>query len=780
MCGRPPSNDCPQRETFPVTAALNSANDSMIPLREALLHYWGYDSFRPLQAEAMRAVVEQRDSVVVLPTGGGKSICFQAPAVTMPGLAVVVSPLISLMKDQVDALIECGIPAAGVNSSLPPRELLRVAERVRKGQLKLLYVAPERLCTEKMLAFLDDAQVSFFAIDEAHCISAWGHDFRPEYRMLKQLRARFPKAGVHAYTATATQQVRDDIIQQLGLRNAEQLVGSFDRPNLVYRVVRKSEILKQVRQVIDSHPGESGIVYCISRREVDDIADALRRAGYKARPYHAGLSDSDRHQHQDEFLNDKIEIVVATVAFGMGIDKSDVRFVVHTGAPKSIEHYQQETGRAGRDSLDADCWLFWTVANFITWRKMLSDLPADAYRQSDESLRSMERFCNGVVCRHKSLVEHFGQSYVGDNCGACDVCLEQLELMGESKVLSQKILSCVVRLKESFGAGYVAQVLTGSQEARIMDSGHDQLSTYGLLKEHSKSHVQDWIEQLASQAYLKRVKVGTGEFQVLAVTPEGWQVLRGEVTPQLLKPAEKKAKPAKASRTSEASWEGVDRGLFDVLRGVRRQLATDRNVPPFVVFADTTLRDLALRRPTTLEGFRHAHGVGDKKTADYGEVFIEAIRAHCEEHGLTSEQGQFPEVVAPRSPSPARESERRREQPVEAKPVSTLASKQMAFDMFQKGRRLEEVMAATNRATSTVSEYLVEFIHEMEISDPEPWVDAATFGRVMVAARTVGIEKLRPLFDALEGTVTYDTLRVAVACLNHLRPEEAEAALMEP
>ena len=787
------------------TTSRVTAADPMAALRDALLHYWGYDSFRPLQAEAMRAVVEHRDSVVVLPTGGGKSICFQAPAVTMRGLAIVVSPLISLMKDQVDALIECGIPAACVNSSLPQRELLRVADRVRRGELKLLYVAPERLCTEKMLAFLDDAKVSFFAIDEAHCISAWGHDFRPEYRMLKLLRARFPKAGVHAYTATATQQVRDDIIEQLGLQDAEQLVGSFDRPNLVYRVVRKSDVLKQVRQVIDSHPGESGIVYCISRREVDDIAEALTRAGYRARPYHAGLSDIDRHKHQDEFLNDDAEIVVATVAFGMGIDKSDVRFVVHTGAPKSLEHYQQETGRAGRDGLDADCWLFWTVANFITWRKMLSDLPPDAYKQSDESLRSMERYCNSVVCRHKALVEHFGQTYrspqsrrmdapsvrassadeagspadadgrgvhptdsaagtiPSDNCGACDVCLDQLEIVADSKVLSQKILSCVVRVKESFGAGYVAQVLTGSQEARILENGHDQLSTYGLLKESPTSHVRDWIEQLASQGFLVR----TGEYNVLAVTPKGWEVLRGEASPQLLKPAAKKTKAARGTRTEAASWEGVDRALFDVLRGVRRQLAADRNVPPFVVFADTTLRDLARRRPTTLESFRHSHGVGDKKTADYGAIFTEAIRNHCAERGQSTDIAD-----ANDSPRDPRGRTPRAAEPVSEKAVATLASKQNAFDMFQEGRTLEEVMAATSRAKSTVSEYLAEFIEQTQLSDPTPWVDLATFDRVRAASRLSPDGRLKPIFESLEGTVSYDAIRIALACLQHEPPAD--------
>ena len=294
---------------------MSATTEPMTPLRDALLRYWGYDSFRPLQAEAMQAVVEHRDSLVVMPTGGGKSICFQAPAVTMPGIAIVVSPLISLMKDQVDTLRECGISAACVNSAQTAAERQQIAADIRSGNLKLLYVAPERLCTQKMLDFLADVEVSLIAIDEAHCISAWGHDFRPEYRMLRQLRERFPKVGVHAYTATATEQVRRDIVEQLGLESAELLVGSFDRPNLVYKVVRRKEVLKQVREVIDANPNESGIVYCISRREVDELAEALRRAGYKAKPYHAGLSDQERHKHQDEFLNDDIQIVVATVAF---------------------------------------------------------------------------------------------------------------------------------------------------------------------------------------------------------------------------------------------------------------------------------------------------------------------------------------------------------------------------------------------------------------------------------------------------------------------------------
>ena len=721
--------------------------DSSTPLREALFKYWGYDSFRPLQAEAMQAVVEHRDSVVVLPTGGGKSICFQAPAVTMPGLAVVVSPLISLMKDQVDALRECGIPAACVNSSQPASERQRIATAIRRGELKLLYVAPERLCTDKMLDFLKDANVAFIAIDEAHCISAWGHDFRPEYRMLRQLREHFPNVGVHAYTATATEQVRQDIIEQLGLKSAELLIGSFDRPNLVYRVQRRSDVLKQVRSVIDAYPGESGVIYCISRREVDELADSLQRAGYKTRPYHAGLSDADRHKHQDEFLNDDVQIVVATVAFGMGIDKSNVRYVIHTGAPKSLEHYQQETGRAGRDGLEASCWLLWTVGNFVTWRKMLGDLPDDAFRQADHSLKSMERFCNGVVCRHKVLVEHFGQTYDKENCGACDVCLEQLDQVTDPLILGQKILSCVVRVKESFGAEYVAQVLTGSQEARIIDNGHDKLTTWGLLKDEKKNHVRDWIEQLASQGYLDRV----GEYNVLAVTATGRLLLRGESTPRLLKSAVKKSTASRATKSEAASWEGVDTNLFEVLRQLRRQIATEHNVPPFIVFGDKTLRDLARQRPTTLDGFRLIHGVGDKKTAEYGTTFIEAIQRHGGAPGL-------PPIVSPPAAKPAR--------PVASTDeVSISPAQQHAFDLFKEGKSLEEVAATVDRAVSTVCQYLVDFINHTQLSDPFPWVDAETFARVREARKQLPDNKLRPVFDALGGTVPYNSISIAMACL---------------
>ncbi len=726
-------------------------------LTDVLQQYWGYDSFRPLQAEAMQAVLEHRDSVVVLPTGGGKSICFQAPAMAMPGLAVVVSPLISLMKDQVDALTECGISAACINSSMSNAERLQVANLIRAGRLKLLYVAPERLCTEKMLDFLESIQVSFFAIDEAHCISAWGHDFRPEYRMLQQLRIRFPGIGVHAYTATATEHVRQDISTQLGLRDPEWLIGSFDRPNLIYRVQRKSDVQKQVRAVIDAHPGESGIVYCISRREVDELAQLLVRAGYKTRPYHAGLPDTDRIKHQDEFLNEDTQIIVATVAFGMGIDKSNVRYVIHTGAPKSLEHYQQETGRAGRDGLEAECWLLWSSSNFITWRKMQEELPEEAKNHALECLKGIERFCTGIVCRHKALVEHFDQAYETPNCNACDVCLDQLDLVSEPLVIGQKILSCIVRVKESFGADYVAQVLVGSKEARILDNGHDELSTYGLLKEERKEAVRDWIEQLGSQGFIERV----GEYNTLSVTTAGWKLLKGQADVRLLKPSKKKSASERSTKIELTSWEGVDRALFEVLRGLRRRVAEEHGVAPFIVFADTTLRDLARRRPTSLVNFRQVHGIGEKKTADFGSLFIDVIRDHCEQQQLTTDVSAQSESTPRPKASPAAK-------PAAAKDALSLSSaKQLAFDLFKTGKSIEQVAEATSRSVSTAHDYLIDYLGVTVQEDPAPWVTEAEFARIREAAQTVGLERLKPIFDELNQTIPYDQIRIAVACLRN-------------
>jgi ATP-dependent DNA helicase RecQ len=599
-------------------------------LKEAIKRYWGYDQFRPLQREAMEAACTGRDSVVVLPTGGGKSLCYQVPAVTLPGLTVVVSPLISLMKDQVDDLKECGVAAARIDSSLTAGERRQVEAAILHGKLKLLYVAPERLVTETFIGLLRRVELSLLAIDEAHCISLWGHDFRPEYRQLGTLRDLFPKAAIGAYTATATEPVRRDIAEQLHLKDPQVLVGSFDRPNLVYKVRPRNNLLRQVREVLEGHRGESGIIYCIRRADVDQMCASLTAKGYRAAPYHAGLSDEDRRQNQEAFVQDKVQTIVATIAFGMGIDKSNVRYVIHAGMPKSLEHYQQESGRAGRDGLEAECCLFYGGGDYSTWKGLLGDMEPQAREIALTKLSRMYHHCTSGLCRHAAILEYFGQSLGKTECGACDVCLGEIDTIPDGQVTSQKILSCILRVNERFGAGYVAQVLTGSREARVLENGHDRLSTYGLLKDCDRGVVLDWIEQLIGQGHVAK----TGDFNVLAVTATGWEVVRGKLTPRLMKPvvrAQKKEKKV-ASAVKGDSWEGVDHGLFEALRSVRSGLAQKKGLPAYVIFTDAALRDMARRKPSTPEDFLQVKGVGEVKCRQYASVMLEAIRKYLATH----------------------------------------------------------------------------------------------------------------------------------------------------
>jgi len=598
-------------------------------LAAVLEQYWGYSSFRPLQREAMDAVMARRDSIVVLPTGGGKSLCFQAPALLLDGVALVVSPLISLMKDQVDTLVGNGVPAACVHSGLDPAAKADAARGIRDGRFRLIYVAPERLVGEgrdSFFALLGRQPVSFLAVDEAHCISQWGHDFRPEYRQLATLRQRWPDIAVHAFTATATGRVRRDIATQLQLRDPAELVGSFDRPNLVYRVVARATLKKQLQDTLARHRGESGIIYCQSRREVDALTEWLVESGVRAVPYHAGLSDTDRHRHQDAFLNEDADVVVATVAFGMGIDRSDVRFVAHAGAPQSLEHYQQESGRAGRDGLEAECVLFYSAADFLRWRVMFER--SGEWSEARQSLlREMERYALSVGCRHKRLIGYFGERYEKDECGACDYCLGELEPVAEATTVARKILSAVARVGQRFGAAHITNVLRGSEAEGVTSRGHQSLSVFGLFRDAPTDEVRGYIDQLVAHDLLRQTDDG---FPTLQLTAGGLALMKSaDAQPDLelvrqRKP--KKDKPQPRSRAEIVSWDGVDKDLFEALRALRLRLARDRGVPPYVVFHDTTLRELARQKPTTIDALRHIYGMGEKKAGDYGDVVIDAIR----------------------------------------------------------------------------------------------------------------------------------------------------------
>jgi ATP-dependent DNA helicase RecQ len=592
-------------------------------IEDILRKYWGYDRFLPLQKEAMECVCSGRDSIIVLPTGGGKSLCFQAPALLLPHLTLVISPLISLMKDQIDSLLENGISAGRLDSTMSHPERNKAYDLIRERRLKLLYVSPERLMIEGFLDFLKNHGVSSIAIDEAHCVSMWGHDFRPEYRQLRVLKEALPGIPVGAYTATATEHVRRDIAGQLQLDNPEILVGLFDRPNLMYRSRRRTNSLKQIRDVLDRHKGESGIIYCIRRADVDEMSRALTDQGYRIAPYHAGMPDEARKRSQDAFIEDEVDIIAATVAFGMGIDKSNVRYVIHAAMPKSLEHYQQESGRAGRDGLEAECVVFYSGSDYLIWKRILEESESQSIDIGKTKLGQMYRYCSGVACRHRAILGYFGQHLDKDNCRACDICLGEIEGVPDALVVAQKILSSIVRQGERFGAEYTAGVLTGSREDRILANKHDRLSTYGLLKDSTRAVVRDWIEQLAEQECIER----TEDYGVLKLTERGRRVLKGLDSPLLLEAPMKKV-VAKLS-VAKDSWEGVDHKLFERLRLLRRRLAKQRAVPAYIVFTDATLRDLARKRPITRDALLNVAGIGIKKLEQYGEELLSDIREYC-------------------------------------------------------------------------------------------------------------------------------------------------------
>jgi len=612
-----------------ITSSTNTL-DADRRLEDALHRVWGFSGFRPLQREAMLAILASRDSVVVLPTGGGKSLCFQAPAVVQArGVAVVISPLISLMKDQVDGLRVDGVAAAYLNSTQTPDERDAVIASVREDRCRLLYVSPERIAGDggpALRRLLQQSGVRFIAVDEAHCISQWGHDFRPEYRQLGRLRDDFPGVSLHAFTATATERVRADIVNELRLNDPAILVGSFDRPNLTYRVLRRGNLHSQLRAILERHDGDAGIVYCLSRREVESLALWLVEEGHRAVPYHAGLADTVRSDRQEAFLQERADIVVATVAFGMGIDRSNVRFVVHAGAPRSAEHYQQESGRAGRDGLPAECVLIYSGADFIRWRQML-----EANGEMTPSVRAlladMQRYAAGTRCRHRTLVEYFGETYTRASCGACDWCLKELDVVGESTTVARKVLSSVARLKQGWGTGHVTDVLLGRATEKVAGCGHDALSTFGLLKEEPAAAVRGYIEQLVAEGFLAR----EGDpYPVLRLTSTGRSLLRGQTDCTLYREVRP---PAATRRRRGSSAPGgasvpadLDRDLFDVLRDVRLRLARERGVPPYVIFHDKTLMEMVERRPKTIDDLDEIYGVGAKKAADFGDAFLDAIR----------------------------------------------------------------------------------------------------------------------------------------------------------
>ncbi len=600
--------------------------------RDLLRRVFGYDRFRGQQEAIIEHTIAGGDSLVLMPTGGGKSLCYQIPALVRSGAAVVVSPLIALMRDQVAALLQAGVRAACLNSTLSFSEALDVEARLRAGTLDLLYVAPERLLGERTLALLDEADIALFAIDEAHCVSQWGHDFRPEYLQLAALRERFPRPPWIALTATADEPTRREIVERLALRDARVFIAGFDRPNIRYRVAPKHSPREQLARLLDTeHRGDAGIVYCLSRRRVGETAEWLRGRGVDARPYHAGLDADERSAAQDAFVRGEGVVIVATIAFGMGIDKPDVRFVAHLDLPKSLEAYYQETGRAGRDGLPATAWMAYGLQDVITLRQMVDGSEADEARKRIEirKLDAMLGYCELATCRRRALLAYFGETRA-EPCGNCDNCLDPPAAWDATEA-AQKALSCVYRTGQRFGVQYVISVLRGRDDERMRRFGHDRLPTFGVGADLDTAQWRSVIRQLVARGLLR---VDIERYGSLRLTADARAVLRGEAQVELRRDAlpSRGPRPDRAAPGRAAELLDTDgRALFDALRAHRRALAAQQGVPPYVIFHDATLVAMAARQPVSLAEFAALPGVGAAKLDRYGESFLDIVRAHGSE-----------------------------------------------------------------------------------------------------------------------------------------------------
>ena len=589
---------------------------------ETLSQIFGYKDFRPYQQEVIEALIDGHDLFVLMPTGGGKSLCYQIPALHRPGVAIVASPLISLMKDQVDALNANGVRAAFYNSSLKAAEARKTLARLHDNSLDLLYVAPERLMSDSFIERLQDIEIALFAIDEAHCISQWGHDFRPEYRQLGRLRQLLPGPPIIALTATADPHTREDILKGLGLTGARTFVTGFDRPNIRYTVVDKIKAAAQLRDFLAAHPGEEGIVYALSRKRVEAIANDLNKAGISAAAYHAGLSDDVRQEVQNAFQHDDIQVIVATVAFGMGIDKSNVRFVVHYDLPKNIESYYQETGRAGRDGLSAEALLFFGYGDIVIARSLIEQgYNQERKRIELHKLNSMVAFGEAQSCRRRILLGYFGDK-LGRDCGNCDICLnppQQIDVTEEAR----KALSCVYRVGQRFGMGHILEVLRGSKNQRLIQLGHDRLSTYGIGADRPREFWAALLRHLINQGFLLQ---DIANYSILRLTGEAGPLLRGEQAfimpePRLRAPVKKEK-----SRRKPVGDREYDQNLFEKLRKLRKEIAVEQGVPPFVVFSDTSLVEMAALRPRNDGEMLDITGVGKYKLEHYGPRFLKVLQ----------------------------------------------------------------------------------------------------------------------------------------------------------
>jgi ATP-dependent DNA helicase RecQ len=724
---------------------VKSAASELLPL---LKQYFGFTSFRPLQEEIIRDSLAGRDTFALLPTGGGKSLCFQLPALTRDGLTVVVSPLIALMKDQVDALQASGIAATFLNSSLAAGEGRERLRRLHNGEFRLLYVAPERLMLSGFLADLQKWNVKLIAIDEAHCISEWGHDFRPEYRQISELRKHFPNVPFMALTATATGRVREDIVNHLKLREPKCYVASFNRPNLTYRVLAKNKPYDQLLAFLRARPKESGIVYCMSRKSTESVAANLSEDGVKAKPYHAGLTPKERSEHQELFLRDDIRVVCATIAFGMGINKPNVRFVVHYDLPKNIEGYYQETGRAGRDGLPGECVLLFSAGDVVKQTFFINQMPSRQEQQiAREQLQQMVHYAECANCRRGELLAYFGEEFSADSCGACDNCLSPRATF-DGTLAAQKFLSCVYRIREQngFGVGlnHVVEVITGADTEKIRKWDHAQLSTFGIGNEHSRPEWAAIGRELIRLGFLRQI---TEKFSVLELTNQGRTALKERKKITLTKPV-----TAPETKTHHVGEITCDEVLFERLRELRKRLADERDVPAYIIFSDVALRQMARNYPQGESDFARISGVGEKKLREFGEAFLAEIALH-----LAANPRKIFADDSFATP-PARKS-------------SLNDTTRETLRRFRAGESIEQIATKRMLAVSTMYGHLAMAIEAGETVDLDQLVSAEAQTEIAAVFARTGWGNIVGAKELLGEKFDYGLLRVYRAAKTNHRPK---------